>query len=164
MKLVLTAFAAALALVLSALGARREHGAIEQPIAFDHERHAQELGCLDCHSRAAEGPYATLPLVSACLLCHAEAQGEHPDEPKIREFAERDGAIPWVRVYQIPAYVFFSHRAHLEAGNACKECHGPVEERAQTAREVDLSMTGCMNCHKTKNASNDCLYCHEQRQ
>ena len=57
----------------------------------------------------------------------------------------------------------FVHKPHIWAGVACQECHGPVAERDVLAREGDITMTGCMNCHKAKNASNDCTYCHEQR-
>ena len=30
-------------------------------------------------------------------------------------------------------------------------------------RETDISMGGCMNCHRANRASLDCTFCHEQR-
>ena len=98
------------------------------------------------------------------MQCHSSVKTDSLHIQKLAGYAESKRPIPWVRVYQIPTFVFFSHRAHLEAGNTCQECHGAVAEREQMAREVNLNMSGCMACHKTKNASNDCLYCHEQRQ
>jgi formate-dependent nitrite reductase cytochrome c552 subunit len=66
-----------------------------------------------------------------------------------------------VRVYQIPSFVDFSHRAHLDKGNTCQDCHGPVAQRDQLSRETDISMGGCMNCHRAKKASLECDFCHE---
>jgi hypothetical protein len=137
-----------------------------QPVPFSHKQHAGtlKLKCNMCHPNRDPGESMGIAQASTCMQCHSSVKTDSPAIQKLAAHAESKRAVPWVRVYQIPAYVFFSHRAHIEAGNTCRECHGPVEERAQLAREADLSMTGCMNCHKTKNASNDCLYCHEQRQ
>jgi hypothetical protein len=66
-------------------------------------------------------------------------------------------------VYRIPAFVYFSHRTHIQAGNACEECHGPVATRTQLTRETDLTMGGCMNCHRGKNAGTECTFCHERQ-
>jgi hypothetical protein len=71
--------------------------------------------------------------------------------------------VRWVRVYQIPTYVFFSHRAHLETNNTCQECHGDVATLHVMTKLVPMNMSTCMNCHKEKKASNDCTFCHEQR-
>ena len=165
MKLLLIGLSAAIALGLSALGLRRAPEPVEQPIAFDHARHAEELSCLDCHARADEGPYATLPLVSACLLCHAEAQGDHPDEPKIRELAETRGEIPWVRVNRLPGHVYFSHEAHVRwARMECAACHGDMTQATEPVTESqidDLTMGRCMACHAERGAANDCLACHK---
>jgi hypothetical protein len=98
---------------------------LAQPLAFNHALHAeQDLGCLDCHTEADKGTYATLPRVKTCLLCHSEPQGEHPDEPKVRAFAEDPGAIPWVQVNRVAGHVYFSHEAHVRwGGMECAECH-----------------------------------------
>jgi ssDNA-binding Zn-finger/Zn-ribbon topoisomerase 1 len=66
-------------------------------------------------------------------------------------------------VYQIPSFVFFSHKNHLDAGAKCESCHGKVAERERLFRETDISMNGCMNCHRINKASVDCMFCHEQR-
>lgn len=137
-----------------------------QPIPFSHKHHVGtlKLKCNMCHPNRDPGEFMGIAQASTCMQCHSSIKTDSPHIQKLAGYAESKRAIPWVRVYQIPAYVFFSHRSHLEAGNTCQECHGQVSERAQLAREVNLNMTGCMNCHKTKNASNDCTYCHEQRQ
>lgn len=101
---------------------------------------------------------------SACMECHGADGVDNPALQRLVSFARNNREIRWVRVYQIPTYVRFSHRAHVAAGGTCEECHGQVKERDQLFRETDISMTGCMNCHTAKKASNDCLYCHDQQQ
>jgi hypothetical protein len=78
-------------------------------------------------------------------------------------YAKNNRSIPWVRVYEIPGFVSFSHRTHVKAGNTCEDCHGKVAESDQLARATNISMGGCMDCHKAKNASTDCTFCHEQQ-
>jgi hypothetical protein len=78
--------------------------------------------------------------------------------------------VAWVRVHNLPAYTCFDHRAHLQAGVACKNCHGPVETMDRLRQVKDLSMGWCVNCHretkvpsddgKTLRASIDCATCH----
>lgn len=86
----------------------------------------------------------------------------------------REGAkpqsIPWVRVHNLPDYVYFDHRAHVAAGVMCQRCHGPVKSMQRVRQQENLSMGWCVNCHRdaTKNgingqavhASTDCAVCH----
>jgi len=136
-----------------------------QPIAFSHKQHAGtlKLKCNMCHPNRDPGETMGIAATTVCMQCHTAVKTDSPEIQKLAEYARASRPVRWVRVYQIPTYVEFSHRAHLEAGNTCQECHGPVAEREVLAREGDLSMSGCMNCHKAKNASNDCTFCHEQR-
>jgi len=79
-------------------------------------------------------------------------------------------SIPWVRVHNLPDYVYFDHRAHVVAGVTCQRCHGPVESMQRVRQQENLSMGWCVNCHRdaTKNgingkaahASTDCAVCH----
>ena len=78
--------------------------------------------------------------------------------------------IPWIRVHNLPDYVYFDHRAHVAAGVACQRCHGPVESMERVRQVESLSMGWCVNCHreatengvngKTVHASTDCAACH----
>jgi hypothetical protein len=122
----------------------------QQPVPFSHKLHAGalKLECASCHPNPDPGETMTLPEPSVCGRCH---KGQY------------DHTITWMRVYQVPGFVDFSHREHLKAGNTCEECHGPVAQRDQLTRETDLSMGGCMECHRVKKASIGCNYCHERR-
>jgi hypothetical protein len=83
---------------------------------------------------------------------------------------ETPKSIPWVRVHNLPDYVYFDHRAHVAAGVTCQDCHGPVEAMQRMEQFASLSMGWCVNCHRdaTKDgvhghvvhASTDCAVCH----
>ena len=137
-----------------------------QPVPFSHKHHAGtlKLKCNMCHPNRDPGEMMGIAAPSVCMQCHASVKTDSPHIRKVAEAAAEKRPIKWTRVYQIPTYVFFSHRAHIEAKNTCQECHGAVEQREALFKEVEHSMTTCMACHKAKNASNDCTFCHEQRQ
>ena len=137
----------------------------KQPIAFSHQQHAGtlKLKCNMCHANRDPGETMGIAPVATCMQCHSTIKADSPEIQKLAEYAKADRRVRWVRVYEIPTYVAFSHRVHLQSGNTCQDCHGPVQQREVLAREGDISMSGCMNCHKAKNASNDCTFCHEQR-
>jgi hypothetical protein len=138
----------------------------EQPIPYSHKKHVGELKlkCNMCHPSRDPGESMGIPQASTCMQCHSSVKTDSPAIQKLTEFAKANRSIPWQRVYQIPSYVFFSHKEHLTAGATCATCHGNVAEREQLFREADISMGGCMNCHRVKNAKLDCSYCHELRQ
>lgn len=137
----------------------------EQPIHYSHKIHAGTLKipCKNCHTNPDPGELMGVPKVSACMGCHTSVKTDSPEIQKLAAFAKNGREPKWVRVYEIPTFVMFSHRAHLTAGNTCQECHGQVAERDQLFREADITMGGCMTCHKNKSASNDCAFCHENR-
>ncbi|HUQ90026.1 MAG TPA: cytochrome c3 family protein [Bryobacteraceae bacterium] len=137
----------------------------QQPIPYSHKLHAGTLGlpCRNCHTSPDPGEMMGIPGTGVCMGCHESVKKDSPHIEKLAGFAKQSRPVPWVRVYQIPSFVFFSHKAHLAAGANCETCHGPVKEREALARETDISMGGCMACHQKHKASNDCEYCHEKR-
>ena len=81
----------------------------------------------------------TLPPTALCMDCHKTLATERPSIRTLADFAASGKPIPWVRVYQLPDYVFWSHAAHLKANVTCAECHGPVNERDVLARETNIT-------------------------
>ena len=122
-----------------------------------------KLKCNMCHPNKDPGEIMGIPQASTCMQCHSSVKTDSPAIQKLADYAKSSRQIRWARVYEIPTYVMFSHKAHLEAGNTCQECHAQVAERDQLFREADISMGGCMTCHRMKKASNDCSFCHEPR-
>ncbi|HEX6545556.1 MAG TPA: cytochrome c3 family protein [Bryobacteraceae bacterium] len=133
-----------------------------QPIPFSHKTHSeQHLKCADCHSLPDPGEVMTFPSATKCMYCHRTIKTDSPGIKTLQAYAERKRPIPWVRVYEIPSYVYFSHKTHIDAGTDCAVCHGPVKERDTLSAEVPLHMQDCMNCHRAHKAPVDCGTCHE---
>lgn len=135
-----------------------------QPIPYSHKTHVGlGLQCKNCHTNPDPGEIMGIPETKACMGCHASVKTDSPHIQKLASFHKQERAVPWVRVYEIPGYVFFSHRAHAAAGASCETCHGKVPQRDALYREGNINMGGCMQCHEQAKASNDCSYCHEPR-
>ena len=135
-----------------------------QPIAFSHKLHAgaQGLKCATCHKNPDPGENMGLATAALCMQCHEEVKTDSPEIQKLATYAKDKREIKWRRVYEIPSYVFFSHRAHLTAGTTCMECHGEVKELVQMYRAQEINMASCVNCHQAKGASIDCTHCHDK--
>lgn len=137
----------------------------QQPLPFSHRNHAGDLKlkCKMCHPNAGSGETMQIAKPAVCMQCHSAIKTDSPAIQKLAAFAKNDREIRWARVYEIPSYVNFSHKSHLDAGAGCEDCHGPVATREVLSREGDISMGGCMNCHRAKKVSIDCTFCHEER-
>jgi predicted CXXCH cytochrome family protein len=133
-----------------------------QPIPFSHKQHAGalQLPCEFCHTPSRTGETLKIPQATMCMQCHQTMDTNSPAIKKLATYAKAGTTIPWVRVYELPSFVSFSHKRHLKAGATCQQCHGPVAERVQLYKESDISMAGCMNCHRATKASLGCNTCH----
>ena len=139
-------------------------GAPVQPLPFSHKTHVtgQGLNCAMCHPNPNPGETMTIAPPSLCMDCHADTKTDSPYIKRLAEYDKNKQPVPWVRVYEIPGFVNFSHRAHLTKGVKCEDCHGAVAQRDRLYRETDLTMGGCIACHKAKNASQACDFCHDE--
>jgi hypothetical protein len=137
-----------------------------QPLPFSHKQHvALELPCRLCHVNPDAGKLMTYPATAVCMTCHATVAADRPAIQKLAAYAADDKPIPWVRVYQVPDYVYWEHGPHLTAAVTCAECHGPVAERDVIAQETNVvTMLGCRTCHDKRQVFTDCASCHEPRQ
>lgn len=163
-------------------------GAPKQPIFFNHVIHAGSftIACQYCHADARRSEYAGLPSVERCLGCHKIiGAGDNPEIAKIHQYVQRAQPIPWVRVFKIPEFTYFPHKAHVRAGLACQTCHGPIERMrvvgAETGQALPndlqnllglrpsprkLTMGWCVQCHREQNATRgmraplECVTCH----
>jgi hypothetical protein len=135
-----------------------------QPIPFSHKTHAAaDLTCLFCHQNPDPGNQISFPTTAQCMACHA---GIAKDRPAIRKLAQSDREhqpVPWVRVYAVPAFVYWSHRTHAEASVKCESCHGPVDQMEIMTKTNVTTMGGCVECHRQNQASTGCKACHESQ-
>ena len=135
-----------------------------QPFPFPHNTHvAQKITCTDyCHEGAMKGPIAGLPSVKTCMICHESIATDRPLVKTVADYHKRGIDIDWQRVYGYApeAHVRFNHAPHLRAKVDCTTCHGPIAQQAVAERNVDLQMGFCVDCHKRKQAPNECITCH----
>jgi len=92
------------------------------------------------------------------------------DDHLVRDVQKTPQPIAWTRIYRLPDFAYFNHSAHVSAGVACQQCHGPVETMDRVRQVPDLTMGWCVNCHRTANTSGvtskpvqpsiDCSTCH----
>ena len=134
-----------------------------QPIAYTHKVHlANGMQCTDCHTAVETGPVASIPGVQLCMTCHETMATEKPEIKKVAAFLARGEDIPWQRVYDYPpsAHVKFNHAPHIRASVDCRTCHGDMTQQTVAVRTVNMTMGFCLDCHKQKKASIDCVTCH----
>lgn len=125
--------------------------ALEQPIPFSHNIHAEmlQIDCQYCHSEARNSPHGGVPPLQMCMNCHAYVKTDNPDvlkihahycaEPPCKIQEDAFGPVPpaearpieWNKVHDLPDYVRFHHGRHVQAGVQCTECHGQVQLQGQ---------------------------------
>ncbi|MDJ0839260.1 MAG: cytochrome c3 family protein [Acidobacteriota bacterium] len=138
----------------------------KQPIDYSHKLHAGDLQieCQFCHTYARRSRSAGIPAVEQCMACHTMISPDKEPIAKIVKAYDEKEPIEWVKVHDIPDYVYFSHKRHVNAGFECQECHGPVEKMEVLYREAPMTMGWCVNCHqdnRDKGAQLDCWTCHK---
>jgi hypothetical protein len=104
-----------------------------------------------------------LPLLSCRggrikLRGHADDQDLHDlssqiwaDAPMlepVRQSLRTDRSIAWIRVHDLPDFVYFNHSIHLAKGIGCVSCHGQVNQMPLMWREHSLDMEWCLECHR----------------
>lgn len=138
---------------------------VHQPLPFSHKAHAAAgLACRQCHVVPDPGDFATIPATAVCMSCHRTVKKDSPHIARLAALDSEGKRPGWRPVYRIPDWVSFSHKKHSAVdGVTCETCHGPVAQRDVLARERDLGMQACMDCHRAKSASNECIVCHDPR-
>jgi hypothetical protein len=150
-----------------------------QPIYYSHKVHVgtNQISCLYCHSSAENSKHANIPSVNVCMNCHmtvSEYQGEPitredgvavngtAEIKKLYEYAgwnpstktyDRPGKpIEWVRIHNLPDYVYFNHSQHVKVGRQqCQTYHGNIQDMDEVKQFAELSMGWCINCHRETN-------------
>jgi len=122
-----------------------------QPVPFDHALHAEQLGmdCRYCHGNVEKSAVATVPSTETCISCHQQIKKDSPKLTPLFESWESGDPVEWVRVHKLPGYVYFNHSVHVGRGVSCVSCHGQVNEMTRIYHAKPLSMSWCLDCHRT---------------
>ena len=121
-----------------------------QPVPFSHKHHVDGIGidCRYCHTSVEESSFAGIPPSKTCMNCHAQIWLQAPILEPVRESFRTDKTIEWVRVHDLPDFVFFNHSIHVAKGIGCSECHGRVDQMPLMWRVNTLQMEWCLACHR----------------
>jgi hypothetical protein len=121
-----------------------------QPVQFSHKHHVGELGidCRYCHTTVETAARATVPPTEICMSCHSQIWLQSPFLEPVRASFRSDQSIQWVKVHDLPDYVYFNHGVHVQKGIGCVSCHGRVDRMNQVWQESSLQMEWCLDCHR----------------
>jgi len=90
----------------------------EQPVPYSHAVHVGQLGvdCRYCHNTVEETAHAAIPPTQTCMNCHKMVRAN--SEKLIPVFESYSSGMPveWIRVHDLPDYVYFDHSIHLKKG------------------------------------------------
>ena len=122
----------------------------KQPVPFSHKHHVTGVGldCRYCHTSVEESSFANIPPVETCMTCHSQIWTESPLLEPIRESYRTGNPIEWVRVHDLPDFVYFNHSIHVHKGIGCQTCHGQVDQMPLMWKVNTLNMEWCLECHR----------------
>ncbi|MDQ3045938.1 MAG: c-type cytochrome [Bacteroidota bacterium] len=137
----------------------------EQPILYSHKIHAGDnaINCQYCHSGAEKSKIAGIPSVNVCMNCHkgiskgpvtgtaeiAKIYAAAGWDPEKGEYNKPQRPIKWVKVHNLPDFVFFSHQQHVKVGKQeCETCHGDVKQLTVGKQQTPMTMGWCIDCHR----------------
>lgn len=158
MILFLTTVFLSYTLAVNAISLGRSYGYSPfQPVKFSHAVHAGQnrIDCIYCHSTAPFSKTAGIPPENVCMNCHlilrTGTRSGAFEIAKITDAFQNNRPVKWIKVHNLPDYVFFSHAQHVSAARVnCRECHGAVEKMDVIKQVSDLSMGWCIDCHRNK--------------
>jgi len=121
-----------------------------QPVQFSHEHHVGGLGidCRYCHTSVEDSSFAGIPPTNTCMNCHVQIWANSPYLEPVRESYRTGKPIQWVRVHNLPDFVYFNHSIHVQKGIGCVTCHGRVDRMPLMWQEASLQMEWCLDCHR----------------
>ncbi len=123
---------------------------IEQPLQFSHLHHVGDDGidCRYCHTSVETSSFAGIPPTKTCMNCHSQIWATSPILDPVRASVREDEPLHWVRVHDLPDFVYFNHSIHVKKGMGCETCHGRVDQMPLVEQVNSLQMDWCLNCHR----------------
>jgi hypothetical protein len=92
--------------------------------------------------------YAGIPPTKTCINCHSQIWTNAALLQPVRDSWATGQSIQWIRVHDLPDYVYFNHEIHVNKGIGCASCHGRVDQMPLMYMENSLQMEWCLDCHR----------------
>lgn len=126
------------------------HEYIQQPIQFSHLHHVLDDGidCKYCHTSVETSSFAGIPPTKTCMNCHSQIFSTEPILEPVRASFRDNKPLKWIRVHDLPDFVYFNHSIHVKKGVGCESCHGRVDQMPLMQQERSLQMNWCLDCHR----------------
>jgi hypothetical protein len=123
---------------------------VEQPVQFSHQHHAGGMGidCRYCHTAVEVSPSAGIPPTKTCINCHSQIWSTSPYLEPVRDSFRNERPLRWIRVHDLPDFVYFNHSIHINKGVGCETCHGRVDRMPLMVQSASLQMEWCLDCHR----------------
>jgi hypothetical protein len=128
----------------------RQNEFVEQPIQFSHLHHVGGEGfdCRYCHTSVETSSFAGIPPTKTCMNCHSVLWQNAPILEPVRASFRNETPLEWIRVNDLPDFVYFNHQIHVRQGVGCATCHGPIDKMPLTYQARSLQMEWCLDCHR----------------
>jgi hypothetical protein len=129
---------------------RQINVAVQQPVPFSHQMHNGVLGidCRYCHVSVDKSYFANIPATETCMTCHSQIKTNSSKVAPVLESYATGKPIPWIRIHNVPDFVYFNHSIHVNKGVGCSECHGQINTMAVVWQSKPLYMGFCFDCHR----------------
>ncbi|MDP9049922.1 MAG: cytochrome c family protein, partial [Acidobacteriota bacterium] len=106
------------------------------------------LQCQYCHTSVEVSSYAGIPPTKTCMNCHAQIWTNAGLLQPVRDSWATGQSIQWIKVHDLPDYVYFNHSIHVNKGIGCVSCHGRVDQMPLMYMQNSLQMEWCLDCHR----------------
>jgi hypothetical protein len=128
----------------------RQHEFVEQPLQFSHMHHVTDVGidCRYCHTSVETSAFAGIPPTKTCMNCHSVLFANAAFLEPVRASFRDNRPLHWIRVYDLPDFVYFNHSIHVKKGIGCESCHGRVDQMPLLYQDNSLLMEWCIDCHR----------------
>jgi hypothetical protein len=128
----------------------KQNEVVNQPVPFSHKHHVSGVGldCRYCHTSVENSEFAGIPPTKTCMNCHSQIWTNASMLEPVRASLRDNKNLTWIRVNDLPDFVYFSHEIHVHQGVGCATCHGRVDQMALTYQAAPLLMGWCLNCHR----------------
>jgi len=123
---------------------------VPQPVPFSHDHHVSGLGidCRYCHTAVETSSSAGIPPSATCYNCHKLIWKDAPMLEPVRASWRTGQSLEWVRVHNLPDFVYFNHSIHIRKGVGCETCHGRLDQMPGIWQVNTLQMEWCLGCHR----------------
>jgi hypothetical protein len=136
--------------LMSSSWVTKQNEFVDQPVQFSHAHHVGGVGldCRYCHNSVETSSFAGIPPTKTCINCHQQVWVNAPILEPVRASFRNNTNLTWIRVNDLPDFVYFNHQIHVRQGVGCATCHGRVDRMPLTFQAQPLLMSWCLDCHR----------------